>query len=266
MGGRGARSGGAGGAIPGVGFTSAAAPPPIIAPTPNPAVANQAPTPQNTPVTPGGVTTLSQMTDDQLATLMRQSRHVDMPNHLSDVDDATQKFVYAAGLNEKPQVLDTNAFNQYMSANGIRRSEVLARSVGSAQYSVNGTNIRLTPTQVTSMIKDSSLTYVGGKFGGMLHGAGTYFDMNGGRPTGYSNGATALAVLSKNAHVIDESALRTKTASFMRSHPKFASAVGAFSTRNMSIYALAQGYNVIRAGSYHNVIERSALVMRRDDY
>ena len=231
-------------------------------------IANQAPTPANTPVNPAGVTALTKMTDDELATLMKKSKTVDMPNHLSDVDDATQKFVYAAGLNGKPEVLDNAAFNKYLKDNGIPQSDVLARSVNGASYVVNGTNIRLSPSQVTAMIKDGELNYIGGKYGGMVHGAGTYFDKNGGRPTGYGsrNSATAIGVLSKNAKTINSSQLRTQVQSFINTHPKFSREVGAFSTKTMSIYALAMGYNVITAYSYHNVIDRTALVMRKNDY
>ena len=232
-------------------------------------IANQAPTPQNTPVNPAGVTALTQMTDDQLANLVKQSRNVDMPNHLADVSSATQNFVYAAGLNGKPEVLDTAAFNKYLQDNNISSSQILSRTVGDANYVVNGTNIRLSPTQITSMIKDSDLNYVGGKRGGSLYGAGTYFDMNGGRNTGYGYGsrkdATCIGVLSKNAKVVDDRTLRTKVAQFQKTHPKTAAAIGHYSTSNMSIYALSMGYNVIKGGSYHNVIDRTALVMRKDD-
>lgn len=273
MGGRGSKSGmvRAGTVYPGTRFPNMMVQPPTqqptIPPQPNPAVANQAPSPQNTPVLQGGVDTLSKMSDDQLAAIYNASRNVDMPNHLSDVDDKTQKFVYAAGLNEKPVVLDNASFKQYMSDNNISQGEVLARSVGSANYTVNGTRITLSPHQVTAMIKDSDLTYVGGKHGGMLHGAGTYFDQNGGRPTGYSNGATAIAVLSKTrARVIQEHTLMNRVSSWSKSHPKFARAVGPVRTSNMSIYALAMGYNTIQFGSYHNVIDRTALVMRSNDY
>lgn len=227
-------------------------------------VANQAPSPANTPVTPNGINVLSQMTDDQLATLMKQSRTVDMPNHLSDVSDKTQKFVYSAGLNEKPVVMDQQAFDQFRRQNGIKSSEVMARTMGGADYIVNGTRIQLSADQVSMLIKDGDLNYIGGKHGGKVHGAGTYFDMNGGHSTGYGYGrtVTSLAVLNpQKAHVVDGYTLHSKALTFAQSHPKFASAVGSYSTDTMSIYALAMGYNVIRAGSYHNVIDRSALVM-----
>lgn len=222
-----------------------------------------------TPVVKGALTGLTQMTDDQLTQLFNASKNVDMPNHLSDVNDATQKFVYAVGLNEKPQVLDKAQFDKYLKDNNIAQKDILARTSGSANYSVNGTNIKLTPDQTLQLIKDGSLNYIGGKHGGQVYGAGTYFDKNGGRPTGYggSNAQTMLAVLSNNAKPISKSQLASQTQQWVKTHPKFANAVGKFSSNNASIYALAQGYNVITdGGSYHNVIDRSALVVRKQNY
>lgn len=265
MGGRGASSGGsgggAGGAGAGIGIGGAGG---GLAGMQN--VANQAPSPQNTPVVPNASTVLSQMTDDQLATLYQQSRTVDMPNHLKDVADATQRFVYMAGVNAKPQVLDQASFNQYLRDNNIPRNQVLSRSTNGANYTVNGTTIRLTPNQVTDLTKYGDLNYIGGKHGGQVYGAGTYFDMNGGRNTGYAGGATMIGVLNPNtAKPISRSQLRQQTAQWVQSHPKFARQVGSFDYGNMSIYALAQGYNVITGGTYHNVIDRSALVMQSNN-
>lgn len=228
-------------------------------------IANQAPNTNNTPITAGGVTTLSSMSDDNMAQLIRSSRNVDMPNHLADVHDRTQSFVYSAGLNEKPMVLDDAAFAQFMKDNKIPQSQILSRSVGGAQYTVNGTHIRMSSDQVTALYKDGSLNYVGGKYGGKVHGAGSYFDMNGGRNTGYASGSTMLGVLNpKTAKIIDDgSALQRAVASFKKSHPKTAKEIGALTNDTKAIYAACMGYNVIRAYSYHNVIDRSATVIRQ---
>ena len=228
-----------------------------------------------TPVVQNAVGVLSSMSDDQLAQLMQQSKSVDMPNHLNDAVDATQKFVYKAGLNEQPQVLDDAAFQQYLQDNHIPQSDVLARSVGGANYTVNGVTMRLTPQQVVDMMKYSALNYVGGKHGGQVYGAGTYFDRNGGNNTGYARGATAVAVLNPaTAKVIDKATLQSQIPQFIQSHPKFARAVGGSSGSRvssdvLSIYALAMGYNVITDSRtnprYHNVIDRAALVFRKSN-
>lgn len=268
MGGRGASSGGSGGGAggaggAGIGIGGAGG---GLAGMQN--VANQAPNPQNTPVVPNASTVLSQMTDDQLAQLYTQSQTVDMPNHLKDVADDTQRFVYMAGVNGKPQVLDQQSFDQFLRSNNISRRDVLARSTNGAGYTVNGTTINLSPTQVTDLIKYGDLNYIGGKHGGQAYGGGTYFDKNGGRNTGYAGGATMIGVLNPaTAKPIRRDILKNQTAQWVKSHPKFAQKVGGFSSRNMSIYALAQGYNVITSeyNNYHNVIDRSALVMQSNN-
>ena len=248
-------------------------PPQPPQPAPQP-VADQTPDANNTPVKPSALDQITKMTDDQLAQLVRQSRSVDMPNHLNDVNDQTQKFVYAAGLNEKPQVLDDASFSAFLKANGMSQRDVIARSIGGGNYTVGNTRYNLTPRQVADMMMTSRLNYVGGKHGGQLYGAGTYFARTGGAATGYGgqNALTAQAVLNpKTTKAISLSSLQRQVSAFQRSHPKFAAAVGSFRTGgngNASIYALAMGYNVITDGNngqggYVNVIDRSALVYRK---
>ena len=148
-------------------------------------IQNQVPDANNTPAIPDVTGTLANMTDDQLAALMNQSKTIDMPNHLNDAVDATQKFVYASGANGMPTVLDDTQFSQFMKANNISQSDVMARSVGGADYTINNVHVHLSPDQITQMMKYSQLNYVGGKHGGNVYGSGTYFDKNGGRNTGY---------------------------------------------------------------------------------
>lgn len=237
----------------------AATPPPQAIP-----ISQQPPTAQNTPVVAGALTAISQMDDAQLAALARRARGIDMPNMLADAPDRTQEFVYAAGMNEKPAVLSDSEFQQFMRDNGIDQSEVLSRSIDPNDYhNAYGTHVKMTPKDIIDMLKYSRFNYIGGKYGGKLHGAGTYFDQNGGANTGYGRGATAVAVLNpKTARAIDDYALRQRVGAFRASHPQFARAVGGLTNETKSIYALAMGYNVITDGSYHNVIDRAALVYR----
>ena len=248
------------------------APPPIAVVQQPPVVQQQPPTPQNTPVAPQAVTALTQMSDAQLAQLANQAKNINMPNFLSDVSDQTQNFVFAAGLNERPQVLDDAAFTQFMSDNNIPQSKVLTRSVNPITYvNASGTKVKMSADDVIDMLKYSRLNYIGGKVNGQAYGAGTYFDQTGGRNTGYGQ-RTATAVLNPaTAHVITDTQLSTQARQFAQTHPQFARAVGAYNTsfrgNNMSIYALAMGYNVIKDSSsgYHNVIDRSALVYKRSN-
>lgn len=204
---------------------------------------------------------IASMTDDQLAQTVIDSRTVDMPNFLNDVPDQTQKFVYQVGLNGAPTVLDQQQFDKFMKDNNIDQKQVMARSVRP--------NAPYTAQHIVDMFKYSELTYIGGKQGGQASGAGTYFDMNGGRNTGYGTGATMVAVYNPaTARVIDYHVLQNRAATFAQSHPKFARAVGRFTSGpngNASIYALAMGYNAISGGpvraSYQNIIDRSAVVV-----
>ncbi len=187
---------------------------------------------------------IAAMTDYELAQAVIASRNVDMPNFLNDVPDQTQKFVYQVGLNGAPTVMDQAQFDQFRRQNNIPRSQIMARSVNSnGPYSAQ---------QIADTFKYSELNYIGGKYGGQVTGAGTYFDMNGGGNTGYGSGTTITAIYNpQTARVIDFYDLRRQAASFERSHPKFAAAVGSFARGrggNVSIYALAMGYNAISGG------------------
>lgn len=253
MGGRGSKSGFS------IGFSFIPAPNPPANPQPEDlAPSNELQTATQATAT---LAQIAAMSDDQLAQAVVSSRTVDMPNFLNDVPDQTQKFVYQVGLNGAPTVLDQQQFDRFLRQNNIPRSQIMARSVnGNGPYNAQ---------QIANIFKYSELNYIGGKHGGQASGAGTYFDMNGGGSTGYGYGATMTAVYNpQTARVIDFYSLRSRAAAFARSHPKFAAAVGSFSSGqngNASIYALAMGYNAISGGpvssTYQNIIDRSALIV-----
>ena len=231
-------------------------------------IQNQVPDDNNTPVAPDPVKQLQGMGDSQLAQLYTQSKTAKLPNHLNDADDATQKFVFTAGINGKPTVLDQAEFNQFMKDNGISQREILSRSIRQSDLNTSaGSKAKLTPQQIVDMLKYGRLTYIGGKRGGQAYGAGAYFDMNGGGSTGYGNGATMTAVLNPaTARPISDTRLPSLARAFDQAHPQFARATGGYNGRNMSIYALVLGYNVITEsnggpGRYHNIIDRAAMVM-----
>ena len=213
-------------------------------------------------VIPQSIDALTKMTDDEIAQIARDSKNIDMPNHLKDVDNDTQKFVFAIGLNAPPQVLQGQAFDDYLSDNNIPRSQILSRSVNGGTVSVNGTTFQQTAQQVIQQTLYGKYNYIGGKRGGNVYGNGTYFDMNGGGNTWYG-GTTVNAVLSPTARKISLSSLSSKVSKWQASHPKATRAIGRFTNDTYSIYALCMGYNVITdGGSYHNVIDRSAIVAR----
>lgn len=220
---------------------------------------------------------LSQMSDSQMAQVLADAKVVDMPNYINDFEDVTQRLVYQIGLNGKPTVMDASSFNQFMKQNGIPNSQILSRSV-------NG-NGSVDADLVVDTFKDAQFNYIGGKIGGQVHGGGTYFDMNGGGNTGYGSGASITAVLNPaTARVITEAQLSKLAATFAQTHPQTARLIGPFDSgqpagmsfysggraagtlgvpgNNISVYAMLFGYNVVQSGSYHTVIDRSALVVR----
>lgn len=235
----------------------------------------QAPQPQNVAPTPtrSALDTLQSMSDDELAAIAQKSKTISMPNQLSDIDDITQKFVYAANINEKPEVLDSADFDAFMRQNNLTDSDLLSRSINDIQYTnKSGTKVPMKAQYIADMLMYSRYNYIGGKQGGQALGAGTYFGHRNGQPTGYGS-KTIVGVLNPSkARVITPGELQTKAVRFAQTHPKFARAVGAFNTdfiggkNNMAIYALAMGYNVIWDSGGRgrtNVIDRSALVYRK---
>lgn len=235
----------------------------------NPNVQSQTPTAQNTPTTPAAVTNLTKMSDDELAALVYASQKAQMPNFLADYNSATQQFVFQAGVNEKPTVLNASEFAQFMQDNNIPQSQVMSRSVNNASYTnQQGYTVKYSGDQINNMLKHSRLNYIGGKQGGNCYGQGAYFDMRGGGQTGYGSNTIEAVLNPKTAKVIEYGNAYKRAKAFAQSHPKFARAVGTLTDRTISIYALAMGYNVISEYSpsskrgYHCVIDRSALVIK----
>lgn len=220
------------------------------------------------------------MTDDQMAQAVKNSRNVDMPNHIADVSDITQNFTYANGLNAKPTVLSNADFDNYIKQNNISSNEYLLREVDPIRFNSNGVQFTYSADDVTDMFKTSDINYIGGKHGGQAYGAGTYFaqgDFN--YRTGYGSGAdgvghkTMVAVFDKSkARAISMGDIRSEWSKFSKTHAKTASAVDNLpSSRTHAIKALLMGYNVITSqssgslkgyGEYYNIIDRSALVVR----
>lgn len=216
------------------------------------------------------------MTDDELVNALKKSKNVDMPNHIADVSDSTQKFTYANQLNAKPTVLSDSDFDNFLKQNGISDREILIREVDGVSFTSNNVRYSYTANDITDMFKTSDINYIGGKRGGQAYGAGTYFGMEGRYgSTGYASGATMMAVLNpKTARVISKNNIDTQWNKFISNKPKLASSASRLNYRDYSIKALMMGYNVIVSGggnsshslgSYYNVIDRSAVVVRANN-
>lgn len=212
------------------------------------------------------------MSEDELVSAYNNSRNVDMPNHIDDISDETQKFVYANGLNKKPTVLDDTSFDNFLKQNKISDDEILIREVNGVRFNSKGVTYNYTANDITDMFKTSDINYIGGKRGGQVYGAGTYFGMSGRYgSTGYASGATMMAILNpKTARVISDSNIDRQWSKFIQKNKKLSN----LGVTNESVKALMMGYNVITSsqgnsskkyGAYYNVIDRSAIVVRANN-
>lgn len=218
---------------------------------------------------------LPTLNDSQVLQILNTADGIDMPNHLADSPDATQELVYALGFNAPPTVLDSTQFGQFMKQNNIPRSQIMSRGVGGGSFNTTSRNQRkLTQAQIAQMWISDPYTYVGGKIGGQALGAGAYFDMNGGKATGYGGGNAVVytGVLNpKTARVISAGGLQAKAMTWARTHPQSDRKIKQMARKSrgwgssvLSLYALMLGYNTISGGGgYHNVITRDAMVIKQ---
>ena len=218
---------------------------------------------------------LSKMNDSQVLSILKTAEHADLPNHLKDKYDPTQQLVYTIGLNAPPQVMDKKSFDAFRHANNIPSSQIMTREVNGGKFRTTaGTSRNLTSQQVAQMWTSDPYNYIGGKHGGQALGAGAYFDMNGGRSSGYArNGTSTFAILNPNtARVITTGRLTREANRWAQTHPKANAQLqkmarrsqASFGNAQYSLYAAVLGYNVITSsGGYHNVIDRSAVIVRQ---
>ena len=214
------------------------------------------------------------MNDAQVTSILKTAENVDLPNHLKDRYDPTQNLIYTIGLNEPPQVMDRKRFDAFRKTNNIPSSQIMTREVNGGTYTTtSGSKRKLTSQQVAQMWVSDPYNYIGGKHGGQALGAGAYFDMNGGRSTGYaSGGTTTKGILNpQTARIIDHNALRKQAQTWAQSHPKADAQLrrmanksqASFGSASLSLYAAVLGYNVIKGNSYYNIIDRSAFIVRQ---
>lgn len=264
-------------------------PTPMPQPTPQPQQPQQQPNQNQQPQQPqihqvsvNDLTSLQQfanLDDRAMAKAIYDSGNTMLPVFLRDQPSATQNLVFAQGWNEAPLVLNNPAWNAYLAQNNIPKSQVMFRSSNPASYFdiPLQMQIDLTDAETADLLRYGQYSYIGGKYGGQALGAGSYFSM---RATGRSiyGSATMKAVLSPNANIIDENALRTQTNMFNSKMPLTSSEIRRAANRfyspkswtgssgeQSSLYALALGYNVVRASDhdYHNIILRNAIVMNK---
>lgn len=219
--------------------------------------------------TPSGftLTDVQAMDDQQLHDFLIDVNKTDIPAFLNQ-DIHLQKMVYALGMNDTPEIVDSATFQQLTSGPGAL--EPIYRTVNDT--TVNG--VAVTAQDICDMLTDGDLTYVGNG----IHGDGLYFsnDLVGSKAYGNGRGSkTVAAVLNKKANVISERQLKSLYDNFVKNHPQSRKALGFVKARShhdsMSQFALTQGYNVITSSQgggevYYTVLDRSVLTMTRDHY
>ena len=200
------------------------------------------------------------MSDDQKAQAISNLASQDVPANLANND--FQKFTYNLGLNDKPQLVDDNVLD---TMNGTE----LFRTVNSVYDRKSDTN--WDADTIASQVQRGSVTRVSDN-GGSAYGRGIYFadDYNESSFYGNTRGnikktAVVRAKLNSNAKVITYN----KATSGLRQEINSGSSLGKALARcdhasQVSIYAMAKGYNVIyNQNSYYNILSRNAVTMSK---
>lgn len=204
--------------------------------------------------------TFMAMTDDQKADVISQAVSQDVPVHLSQTD--FQRFVYNSGLNDKPDVVDDATLNS-MTGTEIFRT---VNSVYDKNYDVS-----YTADQIALQVMAGRVTRTSDN-GGSVYGRGIYFADNKSSSSAYGNSygdvkktAQVRAKLNSNAKIISHNNALTGVNSEISSGSKLGKALKKCDyDSQVSIYAMAKGYNVITSGNgYMNILNRNAITMSK---
>ena len=200
------------------------------------------------------------MNDDQKADVISNMIAQGVPAHLADND--FQKMIYNIGLNDKPQLVDDATLD---SMNGTE----LWRTVNNVYDRQN--DISFTADQIARQVQAGKVTRVSDN-GGSVYGRGIYFasDKHGSTTYGNTRGdvkrtAQIRCKLNSNAKVIDHRKATQGVSAEIRSGSKLGKVLrGCDRDSQVSIYAMAKGYNVITNGrSYYNILNRNAVTMSK---
>nr|DAH39037.1 MAG TPA: hypothetical protein [Caudoviricetes sp.] len=219
--------------------------------------------------TPSGLTIsdVQKMDDQQLHDFLVNVDKTDVPAFLNSVH--LQKMLYALGMNDKPEIVDSATMKKLMS--GPNAPEMIYRTVNGATVAGSYFSAK----DMCDMLTDGDLTYVGNG----VYGDGLYFssDKSGSKAYGWGGDTrTVGAIFNSKAKMITKNQLNSLYDNFVKTHPESQKALGFAKSKSgrhssLSQFALVMGYNVIvtpRGGSekYYTVIDRSALTMTRDAY
>lgn len=217
------------------------------------------PTPQqvaNGDVLPkGGVAfdKFEKMTDDEKADVVDQALKTGVPMFLDD--SGLQRFAYFTGMSDKPKIVTDS---QLDSVNGTE----MFRTVNNAYD--RSKDIGYSSKDIADQITNGDFTMYSDS-GGSAHGRGIYFATNYNDSSVYGNrgqNPKTIRVKMTSDKVIKESQLSTDYNKALQRGDKLAvSCSKAGGTDGRNLYALAKGYDVIKAGwsPYVVVLNRRAL-------
>ena len=198
------------------------------------------------------------MTDDEKADFIDATIKQGVPAHLAQND--FQRFVYNSGMNEKPDVVDDATLDT------MTGTEIF-RTVNNVYDSKN--DISYNADQIAKQVMSGRTTRVSDN-GGSVYGRGVYFADNYGGSVGYGNTtgnvkktAVIRGKLNNNAKVIDYSKASSGVSKEISSKSKLGKTLKKCDhDSQVSIYAMAKGYNVITNGrSYYNILNRNAVTL-----
>lgn len=201
------------------------------------------------------------MTDDEKADFIDANIKQGVPAHLAQND--FQRFVYNSGLNEKPDIVDDATLDT------MTGTEVF-RTVNNVYDRAN--DISYTAPQIAKQVTQGRHTRVSDT-GGSAYGRGIYFADNYSDSASYGNTrgnvqktAIMRGKLNSNAKVINYYTAQSGARQEISSGSKLGRTLRkADSASQVSIYAMAKGYNVISSGhGYLNVLNRNAVTMSKD--
>lgn len=201
------------------------------------------------------------MTDDEKADFIDANIKSGVPDHLSD--NSFQRFLYNSKITDRPDLVDDDTLDK------MTGTEIF-RTVNDV-YNKNK-DVGYTASQVAGQVMKGRDTRVSDA-GGSVYGRGIYFADSYSGSTSYGNTrgnikstAVMRGKLNNNAKVVNYRTARQGVTQEISSGSKLGKVLRkADSESQVSIYALAKGYNVISSGhGYYNVLNRNALTMSSD--
>ena len=197
---------------------------------------------------PEGQKRLMEMSPQEAGEFTKASREKEIHKSLNDAS-TTQHVVDELGLHQKPEVVERETFDK-----------IAADSPSGKMYRgvVDNANAGVTAKEIAEMTVTGERTFIGDG----IHSDGIYFTTKQATATHYAgNGAGAVveACISHKARIVDIDELSIERARDPH----------GYDIRDIGVYALYKGYNVIKAHAnsdedYYIALDRTALVFPND--